>query len=174
MNLSIVSRNFDLSDSIKAHVESSLDSITKFNINIISIRVILSTSKKSFSSEMNINIAHKNSVVVKTEGQDMYLAIDSAFGKAQKVLRREHDKVTDRKRESSEEITYRQISSTENSEDIVEDEIVPMELELYKPMEIAEALQRLKDSSKQFYPFYDHDDKLRIIYKIESNKYGLY
>jgi putative sigma-54 modulation protein len=178
MNISIVGRHVDLSDSIKSHLESGLEALTKFNLDIISVRTILSSDekrgKKSLSAELTLNIAHRNSIAVKTKDKDLYVAIDTAISKAQKVLRREHDKVTDTKREGLEESTFKHITSKEDSDDIVEDEIIPMELELYKPMEIAEALDRLKDSNKQFYPFYDHDDKLRIIYKVEENRYGLY
>ena len=54
------------------------------------------------------------------------------------------------------------------------DEIVPMELELYKPLEIEEALEKLKNSDMQFYVFNDIDAKMRVIYKRSDGKFGLY
>ena len=49
-----------------------------------------------------------------------------------------------------------------------------MELELYKPLEIEEAMQKLKDSDAQFYVFNDMDAKMRVIYKRSDCKFGLY
>jgi putative sigma-54 modulation protein len=174
LNLSIVGRHVELSDSIKESVESGVSTLQKFELNIISIRVILSDDhKKSFSAEFAINIAHKNSIVVKSTGKDLYSAIDAVVSKAEKTLRREHDKIKDHRKDSISESTFKLISEKEGDE-VVEDEIIPQELKLYKPMEIAEALEFLKNSKDRFYVFYDLDEKMRVIYKIEDNKYGLY
>ena len=49
-----------------------------------------------------------------------------------------------------------------------------MELELYKPLEVEEALEKLKASDMQFYVFNDIDAKMRVIYKRADGKFGLY
>ena len=54
------------------------------------------------------------------------------------------------------------------------EEIVPMELEIYKPLEVEEALDKLKSSDKQFYVFNDVDAKMRVIYKRTDGTFGLY
>jgi putative sigma-54 modulation protein len=174
LNLSIVGRHVDLSDSIKETVESGVAILQKFELNIISIRVILSDGdKKSFSAEFAINIAQKNSIVVKSTGKDLYSAIDSAIKKAEKTLRREHDKIKDHRKDSISESTFKLISEKEDNE-VIEDEIIPQEPKIDKPMEIAQALEHLKDSKDKFFVFYDFDERLRTVYKIEENKYGLY
>ncbi len=169
MNLSIVGKQLELTDAIKAHVESGKDSLNKYNLDIISTRVVLSADekngKKGFSAEFAINLAHMNTVVIKQKDKDLYAAIDLAIERAKKVLRRHHDKITSHK-------IKEEVAETEAFDDA--DEIVPTRLDSYKPVEIEEALNELKESGKQFFVFMDMDDKMRTIYKRTDDKYGLY
>ncbi len=170
MNLSIVGKQLELTDAIKAHVESGKDSLKKYNLDIISTRVVLSADekngKKGFSAEFAINLAHMNTVVIKQKDKDLYAAIDLAIERAKKVLRRHHDKITTYK------VKEEAMVETEAFNDV--DEIVPTRLDSYKPVEIEEALSELKESGKQFFVFMDMDDKMRTIYKRTDDKYGLY
>jgi putative sigma-54 modulation protein len=65
------------------------------------------------------------------------------------------------------------INLSEASE-ALEDEIVPVELELYKPREVEDVLNDLKESGKMFEIFLDHEDKTRVLYKRNDGKFGLY
>ncbi|WP_024955395.1 ribosome hibernation-promoting factor, HPF/YfiA family [Sulfurospirillum arcachonense] len=169
MNLSIVGKQLELTDAIKSHVESGKDSLTKYNLDIISTRCVLSADekngKKGFSAEFAINLAHKNTIVIKQKDKDLYAAIDLAIERAKKVLRRHHDKITNHKIKEDivEEVAI---------EDV--DEVIPTRLDSYKPIEIEEALNALKESAMQFFVFTDMDDKMRVIYKRADDKYGLY
>ena len=169
MNLSIVGKQLELTDAIKSHVESGKDSLNKYNLDIISTRVVLSADekngKKGFSAEFAINLAHMNTVVIKQKDKDLYAAIDLAIERAKKVLRRHHDKITTFKKKE-------EVVETEVVEDT--DEVIPTRLDSYKPIEIEEALNELKESEKQFFVFIDMDDKMRMIYKRNDDKYGLY
>ena len=109
--------------------------------------------------------------MIRQKDKDLYAAIDLALDRASKVLRRHHDKL----------VTHKNSNDIKNSintidKEIIEgaDEIVPTELELYKPMEVEEALNKLKDSGAQFYVFNDMDAKMRVIYKRNDGKFGLY
>jgi len=170
MNLSIVGKQLELTDALKAHVENSKDSLGKYNLDIISTRCVLSADekngKKGFSVEFAINLAHMNTIVIKQKDKDLYAAIDLAIERAKKVLRRHHDKITHHK--VKEEVVVEDISSD------YADEIVPKRLDSYKPIEVEEALNELKDSAKQFFVFMDMEDKMRILYKKTENTFGLY
>ncbi len=179
MNMSLVGRQLDLTDAMKAHINSGVDSLNKYQLDIISTRVVVSGDekggKKGFSVEFSINLPQKNTVVIKQKDKDVYAAVDLAVERAQKVLRRHHDKVTDHRVTKPEEIANVNIGELDDIEleDDV-DEIVPMELDLYKPLEIEEALDMLKESNKQFLIFNDKDDKTRVLFKRKDNKFGLY
>ncbi|MBE0492110.1 MAG: ribosome-associated translation inhibitor RaiA [Sulfurospirillum sp.] len=172
MNLSIVGKQLELTDALKGYVETAKDSLTKYNLDIISTRCVLSADekngKKGFSVEFAINLAHKNTIVIKQKDKDVYAAIDLAIERAKKVLRRHHDKATSYK--VKEEETDTSISAV--ADDI--EEIIPMRLDSYKPIEVEEALNQLKESPLQFLVFTDMEDKMRVIYKKSENKFGLY
>ncbi|MCF6173425.1 MAG: ribosome-associated translation inhibitor RaiA [Campylobacteraceae bacterium] len=168
MNLSIVGKQLELTDAIKNHVQGAADSLKKYNLDIISTRCVLSADekngKKGFSEEFAINLAHMNTVVIKQKDKDIYAEVDLAIERAKKVLRRHHDKVTSFKKKDRPEVEL----------EFSEDEIVPMRLESYKPIEVDEALQDLKETDKQFIIFHDKEDKLRVLYKRADAKFGLY
>jgi putative sigma-54 modulation protein len=171
MNLSIAGKQFVLTDPIKNYIEEAVDALNKYNLDIISARVIISadekSGKKGFSVEFVINLAKKETIVIRQKDKDLYAAVDLAIERAKKVFRRTHDKITTQKGKGKND---------EEQSIIIDgtDEIVPMELELYKPLEIEEALQKLKDTGLQFYVFNDIDAKMRVIYKRTDGKFGLY
>ncbi len=180
MNMSLVGRQLELTDAIKAHIESAIESLKKYNLDIIATRVAVSADerggKKGFSVEFSINLPHKNTIVVKQKDKDLYAAVDLAIERAQKVLRRHADKIKAHKATKVSEFANLSIPTSDDDFDVDEemDEIVPMELDLYKPMDIEEALDMLKESNMQFYIFNDKDDKTRVLYKRKDNRYGLY
>lgn len=176
MNVSIVGKQFELTNAIKEYIDGAIESLNKYNLDIISTRTVISADekkgKKGFSVEFAINLAHLNTIVIKQKDKDLYAAIDLAIERAKKVLRRHHDKVVSLKHKTTNE-PKNDLPTTHDEKDGV-DEIIPMELELYKPMEIEEALEKLKSSEMQFFVFNDLDAKMRVIYKKSDNTYGLY
>ena len=177
MNLSLTGRQLDLSDAMKTHITGAVEALKKFNLDIISTRVVVSNDEKNGKKgslvEFAINLAHKNTIVIKQKDKDLYAAVDLAVERAKKVLRRHHDKVTDHQATKlGDEMV--DSSMSESGKDYEVDEIVPMELDLYKPLNIEEALDMLKQSKQHFLIFNDMDDKTRVIYKRKDDKYGLY
>lgn len=176
MNLSIVGKQFNLTDSIKQHIENAFDALNKYGLDIISGRCVVSADekngKKGFSVEFALNLAKKDTIVIRHKDKDLYAAVDLALERASKVLRREHDKNTTVKNKDDGKAIRSAIAEEKIDSEV--DEIIPMELELYKPLEIEEALQKLKDSEAQFYVFNDIDAKMRVIYKRSDGKFGLY
>ncbi|MFC2427705.1 ribosome-associated translation inhibitor RaiA [uncultured Campylobacter sp.] len=176
MNLSIVGKQFDLTDPIKQHIENAFDALGKYGLDIISGRCVVSADekngKKGFSVEFALNLAKKDTIVIRHKDKDLYAAVDLALERASKVLRREHDKNTTVKNKDDGKAIRSAIAEEKIDSEV--DEIIPMELELYKPLEIEEALQKLKDSEAQFYVFNDIDAKMRVIYKRSDGKFGLY
>lgn len=176
MNTSIVGKQFELTDAIKNYVDAAFETLAKYNLDIISSRVIISADerqgRKGFDVDFAINLAHKDTIVIRQKDKDLYAAVDLAVDRASKVLRRHHDKLTTHKNKDDEKANLAHLK-----EDIVVDgvdEIVRTELELYKPMEIEEAIEKLKNSDMQFYVFNDIDAKMRVLYKRSDGKFGLY
>ena len=180
MNTSIVGRHVDLTDAIKDYINSSVEVFKKYNLDIISVNSIISQDekhgKKAFSFEFTLNIAHLDTIVVKQKDKDLYAAIDIAVDRVSKVLRRHHDKIAAHKATKLTEVESSEIQDKIALElEKFEDEITPVRLTSYKPMDIEEALDELKASDAQFKVFYDKDDVMRVLYKSSiQGKSGLY
>lgn len=180
MNTGIVGRHIDLTDSIKDYINSSVEVFKKYNLDIISVNAIIAQDekhgKKAFSFEFTLNIAHLDTIVVKQKDKDLYAAIDIAVDRVSKVLRRHHDKIAAHKATKLTEIVATEIQDQIALElEKFEDEITPVRLTSYKPMDIEEALEELKASDAQFKVFYDKDDVMRVLYKSSiQGKFGLY
>jgi len=177
MNISITGRHVELTDAIKAHINTSIETLSKYNIDVIAVNVIISTQSKKGKEhsmvEYVINLAHKNSIIIKQKDDDLYAAIDMATSRAQKAMRRMHDRDTEHSKVGLNEIKNTTVDLKAEVE-ANEDEIVPVELSLYKPREVEDVLTELKESEKQFEIFLDNEDKTRVLYKRNDGKFGLY
>jgi len=177
MNISMTGRNIELTDAIKEHITASVDTLKKFNLDIISVNVIVSTQSKKTKEhsvvEFVINLAHKNTIVIKQNDQDLYAAIDLATDRAQKALRRLHDREVDHQKTGLNEAKAEDVSVKAVVQEM-EDEIIPVELELYKPREVEDVLNDLKESGKMFEIFLDNEHKTRVLYKRNDGRFGLY
>ena len=180
MNTSIVGRHIELTDSIKDYINSSIEAFRKYNLDIISVNSIISQDekhgKKAFLFEFTLNVAHLDTVVVKQKDKDLYAAIDIAVDRVCKVLRRHHDKIAAHKATKLTEVEANEIQDKIALElEKFEEEIAPVRLASYKPMDIEEALEELKASDAVFKVFYDKDDNMRVLYKSSTaGKFGLY
>ena len=177
MSRNIVGRRFDLSDSIRAHISESIDGLDKYNLNIISTNTIVSgdnKSKEGVSLEIVIKLKDKNTIVITQKDKDVYAAADTAISRAQKALRRHADKVKDHKIMSFKDLGVEAEAVLDlNSDEEVE--LVPMDLELHKPLDFDEAINALKaEKKRQFIVFNDHDGLMRVMYKRADGKFGLY
>jgi putative sigma-54 modulation protein len=177
MNISLTGRQLELTEPIKAHMNTSIETLTKYNMDIISVNVVASTQTKKGKErsvvEFVINLAHKNSVIIKQNDGDLYAAIDLAIARAQKALRRMHDKDIGHRKVGINEMKAENVDIKEEAE-ANEDEIVPVELDLYKPREVEDVLNDLKEGDKMFEIFLDNEDKTRVLYKRNDGKFGLY
>jgi putative sigma-54 modulation protein len=180
MNISLTGRHLELTEPIKAHMNASIETLSKYNMDIISVNVVATAQTKKGKEhsmvEFAIHLAHKNSIIIKQNNDDLYTAIDMATSRAQKAIRRMHDRdiishkdgINEAKNEANANIDLHEASEA------MEDEIVPVELELYKPREVEDVLTDLKESKKMFEIFLDNEGKTRVLYKRSDSKFGLY
>lgn len=180
MNISITARGFDLSDPARTYIQNSIDSLNLYKLDIISVSVVATLltkkNKDSFGIEYVLHLAHKNSIVVNQKDDDLYAAIDLASSRAKKALGRIHDRESYHFKDGLNGVKNETISQIDiNSlSEAMEDEIVPLELELYKPREVEDVLIDLKESGKLFDIFLDNDGKTRVLYKRNDGRFGLY
>jgi len=166
MNVSIVGKKIDLTDGMKATIESVIEDIQKYNLDLISIKVIVDKNKKDeFKVEFNVQVANKGAVVVTQKDKEFYRACELAKDRLSKVLRRYHDKLVSHR--VKQEIPAVIV-------DEVEDEIVPVDLMTEKPMSVDEALEEFKQTNEVFMVFKDVGGDTRVLYRRKDGKFGLY
>jgi len=173
MNTSIVGKNIELTEPIKNYAESAFEAIKKYNLDIISANIVVSESKKGeFGVEFVINVKDKHTVVITQKDKDLYAAIDLALERAKKNLRRYADKIKDKNTGGG--IKEAALESTAPQVEEGDEDFIPLEPKLYKPLDFEEAKIMLDESDENFFVFYDIDGNMRVITKLEGGKYGLY
>ena len=178
MNKSITGRHFELTEPIKAYADTAIDSLEKYHLDIISASTVISANekqgKKGFVVEFIINLKDKNTIVITQVDKDVYAAMDLAIERVKKSLRRHADRVKDHKIMSFKDMGVEAEAVTEYTTD-EELEIVPMDLELHKPLDFDEAIEALKaEEKRQFIVFNDNEGLMRVMYKRADGKFGLY
>ncbi len=180
MNRSIVGRHCELTENTREYINKTLDGLKKYNLDIISARVVISNNerngKKNYVAEFVINLKGKNTVVIDQKADELYGAIDLGIDRIKKSLRRYSDKIKDHKNVSIKELgsEAEAVSEVINNEN-ADPEIVPMGLDLYKPMDFDEVIDLLKaDTKQQFYVFNDSEGNMRVMYKRADGNFGLY
>ena len=151
MNKSITGRHFELTETIKTYADTALDGMDKYHLDIISASTVISANerhgKKGFAVEFIINLKDKNTIVITQLDKDVYAAIDIAIERVKKSLRRHADKIKGHRIMSFKDMEPEADAVTDL---VAEDnEIVPMDLELHKPLDFDEAIQALRDESKR-------------------------
>ncbi len=153
MSKNIVGRHFELSDSIRKYISDSIDELNKYNVGIISTSAIVSGDNKNKAGvlvELVINLKDKNTIVITQRDKDVYVAVDIAMDRAKKALRRHANKIKDHKIMSFKDLgsDAEAVLDLEPEEEV---EVVPMDLELHKPLDFDEAIEALKAEKKRHY-----------------------
>ena len=178
MNTSIVSRRIELTDPIRDYVESAISQLDKYNLDIIAVKAIISDTKKdkkeALEIEFTIQLAGRDTVVIKQVDKDLYAAIDIAIERAKKVLRRYKEKVSNKIHNHTNDKSAGDNDIPQLYSDVEESEIVPSELDIDKPVDVEEALEFIKKGNMMFVVFDDMDGRRRTLYRRKDGRFGLY
>jgi putative sigma-54 modulation protein len=177
MNKSITGRHFELTEPIKAYADAAIDGMDKYHLDIISASTVIAANekngKKGFAVEFILNLKDKNTIVITQVDKDVYAAIDLAIERVKKSLRRHADKIKGHRIMSFKDMGEEAEAVLEMPSSDVE--IVPMDLELHKPLDFDEAIDALRaEKKRQFIVFNDTEGLMRVMYKRADGKFGLY
>lgn len=174
MNTSIVAKRVELTEPMQEYVGKAFEQLQKYNLDIIAVKTIVEGDSKhgkpSVFVEFTIQMAHKDTVVIKQGDKDFYAACDQAIERAKKVLRRYKDKVSDKIGKDVPHKAEADIPSLYS--DIEGEEVVATAPELI--LDPAEALTYIKESNLSFVVFNDRSAHLRVIYRRKDGRFGLY
>ena len=113
MKTKIRTKGIKLTDSMKFSVESSLGQLEKYSFNINHMDVIINDNGKKSSTKFEVEYLikvdySKNIIVVKHHHEDFNKLVSELTIKAEKIMRRLHDKKVD-KRKSSKEVMFEKV-----------------------------------------------------------------
>lgn len=93
MNTPIRTKDITLTERTREHVQRAKEQFMKYGLDITTINVLISKVKNGVEAEFDIHIAHNSPVVITQQDNDLDAAIDIAVERANKALRRLHDKI---------------------------------------------------------------------------------
>jgi len=93
MNVQVHAKDITLQASTRAHIESAIESFSKYSLDITSVNVHINAEKKGVSIEFDIHVAHAKPIVISQADDNLDAAIDLAIDRATNALSRLHEKV---------------------------------------------------------------------------------
>jgi ribosomal subunit interface protein len=103
MEINVVGRHMDVPDRFRRHLEDKLDKVTQFAPAALRVDVELSQESNPRQAEQSSRVeltVHDRGSVIRSEARadDLYAALDVAYGKLLERLRRARDRKKDRRR----------------------------------------------------------------------------
>lgn len=172
MQTSVTFKNLDSSDNLRSYVSDKLDRFDKYLYNPAEASVVLSVEKFRHIAEININGDRLN-INGKEETEDMYSAIDMVLDKLESQIKKNKEKI--RERRTGAKFRDRANVSTETFpwEDDQERQVKIKHIE-YKPMDIDEAVMQMDLVDDNFLVFTNsRTDRINVLYRRKDGHYGL-
>lgn len=96
MRINVVGRQFEVTDPIRLHAEKKAEKLNTYKsfMQQIDFRIWKeSPSKEEYAVELTVDVEHREDFIAKTEGSDVYDAIDDVVTKAHRQLHDHREKM---------------------------------------------------------------------------------
>lgn len=171
MQTSVTFKNLDPSDHIKSYVSEKLDRFDKYLYNPAEANVVLSVEKFRHIAEINI-IGDRLNINGKEETEDMYSAIDMTLDKLEKQIKKNKEKVRER-RSGKNNPKGMLIDETIGVDEDMEKQVIVKNID-YKPMDTDEAVMQMELANGNFLVFTNaRSGMVNVIYRRNDGNYGL-
>ena len=169
MHTSVTFKNIDPSDNLRTYAEEKLDRFDRFLDSPAEANVVLSVEKFRHIAEINI-VGRKLNIVGKEETNDMYSAIDMVLDKIGKQLKKNKEKIRDRR--GGAKIGEFAAESL-NIEEAGRKQVMVKNIE-YKPMDVDEAIMQMDLVTDNFLVFSNaKTDQINVLYRRKDGNLGL-
>ena len=172
MQTSVTFKNLDPSDHLKSYVGDKLDRFDKFLDNPAEANVVLAVEKFRHIAEINIT-GDRLSIIGKEETVDMYSAIDMVLDKLEKQIKKNKEKIRERRSASKNRNRSMPDEKINPPDEDMERQIKIRNIE-YKPMDIEEAVLQMDLIEDNFLVFTNaRSDQINVLYRRRDGHYGL-
>lgn len=172
MQTSITYKNIDPSDNLSDYVSHKLDRFDRFLDNPAEASVVLSVEKFRHIAEINITGDGLN-IFSKEETVDMYSAIDMVLDKLEKQIKKNKDKLRERRTGSKARAKSSQIESFPGIVSEEQGQVIIEHIE-YKPMDVEEAIMQMDLLENIFFVFTNaRTERVNVLYRRKDGDLGL-
>ena len=172
MQTSVTFKNLDPSDHLKSYVGDKLDRFDKFLDNPAEANVVLAVEKFRHIAEINIS-GDRLTINGKEETVDMYSAIDMVLDKLEKQIKKNKEKIRERRSTAKNRNRSIPVEATRRPDEDTERKIKIKNIE-YKPMDIEEAVLQMDLIEDNFLVFTNaRSDQINVLYRRRDGHYGL-
>lgn len=172
MQTSVTFKNIDPSDSLSEYVSHKLDRFDKFLDNPAEANVVLSVEKFRHIAEINITGDRLN-IYGKEETADMYSAIDMVLDKIEKQLKKNKDKIKEKRSGAKSKMKASGQEAVMPAEAEDRSQVVLEHID-YKPMDVEEAILQMDLLENQFFVFTNaRTERVNVLYRRKDGNLGL-
>ncbi|SHH20992.1 ribosome hibernation-promoting factor, HPF/YfiA family [Tepidibacter thalassicus] len=172
MKLTIVGKNMELTEGIKAAIEEKLSKIEKYFNDDIDVRATVRAKKNRQTIEVTIIPISGNIIRAEDSEENLYAAIDVVVDKLSKQLRKYKTKLINKHHDNGS-IRFENIDGIYDNKDD-EIKIVRRKKFGFKPMNEEEAILQMELLGHNFFVFTNSEtDEMNVVYKRKSGGYGI-
>ncbi len=172
MQTSVTFKNLDPSEHLKSYVGEKLDRFDKYLDNPGEASVVLSVQKFRHIAEVNI-VGDRLKINGKEETNDMYSAIDMVLDKLETQIKKNKEKIRERRTGSKGRAREKREIVPEPVQSKPAPQIKIENIE-YKPMDVEEAVLQMDLVKDNFIVFTNaKTDKVNVLYRRKDGDHGL-
>lgn len=93
MDYKLITRHFNSSDEIEAHISRKIKKLARFAKWIRHVEIIIDGKGNRVDTEINVSMDHKK-INAKAKGDDAFKTLADAFNKVERQVRKFEEKVT--------------------------------------------------------------------------------
>lgn len=172
MNIKVVGKNIEITDSIREYVEKRVERLEKFEGKNTEVTVVCSVEREEQIVEIQIN-QNGEFIRIEERNDDLYASVDLAIDKAERQLRKEKEKRVEKNKDASLKDKVMDLFRGSNSEH--KGDITKTLAYDIKPITIEDAKLKLdSERDSMFLPFVNVEtNEVNILYKRNDGSFGI-
>lgn len=172
MNIKVVGKNIEVTDSIREYVEKKLERLEKFEGKNTEITVVCSVEREEQIVEIQIN-QNGEFIRIEERNADLYASADLAIDKAERQLRKEKEKRVEKNKDASLKDKVMNLFRGNTSEN--EGTVTKTLTYEIKPITVEDAKLKLEEKRDAlFLPFLNVEtNEVNVLYKRGNGSYGI-
>ena len=170
MKYTIIGKNIEVTEGLKASVQDKLGRLEKFFADDTDVYVTFSVEKERQKIEVTIPMP-RHIIRAEQASDDMYVSIDLVVEVIERQVTRYKKKIVDREQNAS---LFQSDFFEVDEEDDEEVKIIRSKRFAVKPMYPEDACVQMELLGHNFYVFRNAEtDEVNVVYKRKGNTYGL-